>query len=147
MVLYSAPIMLNEPESLPEARRNPFRCFDAKFLLESIVVALVIVAIAFAAKPLPKGSAMKIAAAVLESLCFGWIVARSVLSVRRLDELQQRIHLAAIAVSFAATGAVLVAIDLFAKAGLVWHPEGALFWVGMVLVWWIAVVVLNRRYR
>ena len=138
---------MNEPEGLPEARRNPFRCFDAKFLLESLLVALLIVGIAYAAKPLPKGSAVKIAAAVLQSLGFGWIIARSVLSIRRLDELQQRIHLVAIATSFAATGAVLVAIDLFAKAGLAWRPEGSFFWVGMVLVWWIAVLVLNRRYR
>jgi len=138
---------MNEPESLPEARRNPFRCFDGKFLLESILVALAIVGIAFAVKHQPKGSSLKIAGAVLQSIGFGWIVVRSVLSVRKLDELQQRIHLIAIAVSFAATGVMLVAVDLFAKAGWAWRPEGALMWVGMVLVWWVAVLVLNRRYR
>lgn len=136
---------MNEPEATPD--RNPFRCFDRRFLLETLLVAIGIVAIAFAAKSQPTGSPAKIAAAALESLAFGWVVARSVLSIRRLDELQQRIHLAAIAVSFAATGAVLVAIGFFDKAGLTWRPWGAELWIGMVAVWWIAVVVLNRRYR
>lgn len=139
---------MNEPESTPpEARLNPFRCFDRRFLLESVLVALGIVAIAFAVKSQPKGTPLKIAAAALESLAFGWIVARSVLSVRRLDELQQRIHLVAIAISFAVTGAALVALDFLAKAGAAGRPGGAELWIGMVIVWWISVVVLNRRYR
>ena len=139
---------MNEPETTPpEARLNPFRCFDRGFLLESILVALGIVAVAFAVKSQPRGTPIRIAAAALESIAFGWIVARSVLSVRRLDELQQRIHLIAIATSFAATGVVLVALDFFAKAGAAWRPGGAETWIGMVAVWWISVVVLNRRYR
>lgn len=137
-----------EPENpSPEVRPNPFRCFDRRFLVESLAVALGIVAIAFAVKSQPKGTPLRIAAALLESLAFAWIVARSVLSVRRLDELQQRIHLVAIAISFAATGTVLVALDFFDKAGAAWRPGGAETWIGMVVVWAIAVVVLNRRYR
>lgn len=136
---------MNEPEATPD--RNPFRCFDRQFLLETLLVAIGIVAIAFAVKSQPVGSPPRIAAAALESLAFGWIVARSVLSVRRLDELQQRIHLVAIAISFATTGVVVVALDFFDKAGAVWRPGGAAAWIGMVAVWWISVVVLNRRYR
>ena len=139
---------MNEPETIPpEARLNPFRCFDRRFLLETILVALAIVAVAFAVKSQPKGTPLRIAAAILESLAFGWIVARSVLSVRRLDELQQRIHLVAIAISFATTGVVIVALDFFDKAGTAWRPGGAESWIGMVAVWWISVVVLKRRYR
>jgi hypothetical protein len=140
---------MNEPgpDPIPESRRNPFRCFDRAFLLESLLVALLVVGIALASRTQPRGSALRIAAAALESLAFGWIAARSVLRVRRLDELQQRIHLTAIAISFTLTGVVLVAAGFFDRAGLGWRPWGAELWVGMVLVWWLAVVVLNRRYR
>lgn len=138
---------MNEPEIAPAPGRNPFRCYDRRFLFESLLFALAIVGIAFASKRVAPGSPLRLVAAVLESAAFAWIAARSVLSIRRLDELQQRIHLVAIAVSFTAAGVVMVALEFFEGAGLAWRPWGAEMWAGMVVVWMVTVVVLNRRYR
>lgn len=67
-------------------------------------------------------------------------------AIRRLDELQQRLHLIAIAISFAATGA-LVAMNKFLLLAFGWSPSGLELWMVMMLVWGVGIAALTHRYR
>ena len=130
-----------------KSSRNPFRCFDRGFLVESLIAGAIVIAAALFERPHPRGSWERWTAALVQSLAFGWIVVRSMLALRRLDELQRQIHLVAIAIAFTVTGVLAVAIGFFEMAGLPRPPWGVGLWMVMSGVWFVAVVVLNRRYR
>jgi hypothetical protein len=71
----------------------------------------------------------------------------TVAAVRRLDELGQRIQLQAIAIAFAASGALFSAYGMLSHAGLPEIDLGIWAWPVMALFWGIAVAVVGRRYR
>ena len=76
-----------------------FRCFDGRYLARILAGAAAALALAFVARQFERGSAARIALNAAESVVLGYIIAITVLSIRRLDELNQRIHLVAIAFS------------------------------------------------
>ena len=124
-----------------------FRCFDRRFFAQVVLGAVATVALAWLAKRFPRGSAERITVAVATSVVFGWVVAITVGVIRRLDELEQRIHLIAIAVSFAVTGMLLSAVSWIEHAGGPRLIPDDVWWPVMVLVWIAAVFVTTRRYR
>ncbi len=77
-------------------------------------IAAIVVALAIAWS-VPRAQTPQLLMAGLGSGALAWAIIVTVAAIRRLDELQQRIHLIAIAVSFATTDA-LVAMTLFFRA-------------------------------
>ncbi len=63
------------------------------------------------------------------------------------DEFTLRIHLAAIAVTFALTGVASYACDFLEKAGFIPELPVSALWMAMVVVWWISIMATARFYR
>jgi hypothetical protein len=129
-------------------RKNPFRCFDRRFLVQAIPALILLFGLALAGRTFARGTPARIAIAALLSVVTGYVIVISVATIRRLDEMQQRLHLEAIAISFTVTAVLATASEYMTKAGARlptldlgwWWPFMAFTWVG-------AVWVLSRRYR
>ena len=139
MFLYS-PSMTNETKS-------PFRCFDRRYLLRTLMLGAVLIGLAALGRLWSDGTPMKIAIAITEAILFACLIGYTLLALRRLDELQQRIHLIAIAVSFGTAGAIAGTAEYLEGAGVAVPAIGLWLWMVMLAVWVVSAVVLARRYR
>lgn len=132
--------------SLPHG--NPFRCFDRRYLIELLPAGVLLGAgVAMAGLPLPRTSGLRLAMVGAASLGVAYAIVVSVAAIRRLDELQQRVHLVAIAAAFAVTGVVAALSRFLEMAGVRHVPSGLGLWVLMQAAWLVGVAVLGRRYR
>ena len=127
--------------------KGPLSCLDARFMTLVLGMAAVIIAAAVAAKSFERGSAMRIAMAAVQTLATAVVIVAPVQAIRRLDELQQRIHLEALAFAFAGTGVLATGYGFLINAGLPNIDWGALDWPVMVGLWAIGLAFANRRYR
>jgi hypothetical protein len=129
------------------SRSNPYRCYDRRYFLELVpIVVATLVGVALALT-MPRTPAVRLALAGIGGGVMGWCIVVTVAAIRRLDELQQRIHLIAIAIAFAATGVVASMRRFFELLGVTEYPSGVGLWLFMFIVWNVALVVLHRRYR
>jgi hypothetical protein len=126
---------------------NPFRCFDGRYLLETAVAAAAVVALAFVARGFERGSVPRVAVGVAQGAAFAFVLARSLLAIRKLDEMLQRIHLVGIAISFGITGAAVSIAGFVGDAGARVTDLGLWTWILMLVAWGLAVEVMSRRYR
>lgn len=131
----------------PGATTNPFRCFQGAFLRDLLLMALAILALAYVGRRLPMGSGARIAIATVQALFIGAIVVRTVLSIRRLDELLLKVHLEGIAISFTIFAALISGWAMLEKAGAPSIEWGVWAWPLMALFWSAAVVIRSRQYR
>ena len=73
------------------------------------------------------------------------------ISVGRLimaqDEFSVRVHLVAIAFTCAATALMLMTGGYLQTAGLLGYVALRNIWIGMVVVWWLSIVLASRYYR
>src|SRR5262252_31627 len=113
----------------------------------ALLAAVVILGAALAAKQFERGSAPRIALALLQGLASASAVILPVRSIRALDELQQRIQLEALAFAFAGTGVLTTTYGFLATAGLPAIDWGTYVWPVMVLLWAIGVAMGKLRYR
>ena len=126
---------------------KPFSCYrDRRYLGQTVALAIVAIALAIVAKQFDRGSVGRIALMGIESACFGYIIVITALSIRRLDELSQRIHLEAMAVSFTVTAVLVTTLGLLTKAGLPLGDWYLFAWPFMAVLWSLAVFVISRRY-
>jgi hypothetical protein len=126
---------------------NPFRCFNRRYFAETLLTGVLLVGLAFLGKRFPDGTTQKIAIAVAESVVIGFLIARSLIQIRRLDELGQRIHLIAIAVAFGLTALASTAAEFLIGAGATVPQPGPWLMSFMFFAWGLGVVVISRRYR
>jgi hypothetical protein len=112
----------------------------------ALAAAAVILGAALAAKQFERGSAPRIALALLQGLASASAVILPVRSIRALDELQQRIQLEALAFAFAGTGVLTTTFGFLANAGLPAIDWGTFVWPVMVLLWAIGVAIGKARY-
>ena len=126
--------------------RKMFGCFDRDFLVRLAMALVLVMGFAFAARGFVRGSAARIALVAIEGLVLAYVVIISVRSIRRLDEMHQRIHLEAIAVAFALTGGLTTLCALVEKAGAPIAGWELWVWPGMAVMWGIGVVIGARRY-
>ena len=75
------------------------------------------------------------------------IVVRTVLSIRRLDELLLKVHLEGIAISFTIFASLISGWAMLEKAGAPSIEWGVWAWPVMALLWCVAVVIRGRQYR
>ena len=125
-----------------------FGCFNTRLLVEALLAAAAVMACAYWQRGFAIGSAPRIALAAVEGAAFGFIIVRTLMSLRRLDELGQRIHFEAITLAFAATGIAIVSYEFVERAGgLPAVRWGLYLWPLMTLFWLAGLVVVGRRYR
>jgi hypothetical protein len=126
--------------------RGPSSCYDPQVIAMSLVLAAVIIGAAWAAKGFEKGSAPRLALAAAQSLATAGVIFMPVWSLRRLDELQQRIQLQALAIAFTGTGIIVVGYRWLEMAGLPEVDWGTFTWPLMALLWAAGFLYANRRY-
>jgi hypothetical protein len=130
-----------DPRS-PEARR-----WRRRFLIFSFSAAVMVMGAALLAKLFPLRSPARIALALFEGAVTAAIIVGSVRSIRRLDEMQLRIHLDAMAFAFAGTGVLATTYGFLVTAGLPDIDWGGILWPAMVALWVIGILIASRRYR
>lgn len=126
----------------PETRR-----WNRRFLLLSIGMGVVVLGASLAGKQFPLRSPARIVMALLQGAATAVIIVGSARSIRRLDEMQQRIHLDALALAFAGTGLLATAYGFLVNAGLPDIDWGEIVWPAMVGLWVIGLIIASRRYR
>ena len=125
---------------------KPLSCYDPRFIAVSLVLAVVIIAAAWAAKGFDKGSAPRIGIAAVQSLASAALVFIPMWNLRRLDEMQQRIQLQALAIAFAGTGIIVMGYRWLEMAGLPEVDWGTFTWPLMAFLWAAGFLYSNRRY-
>ena len=110
-------------------------------LWSSVVGSLLMWVVSLAAATLvlslhPRSVALRAAMALLAVSGFG-----------AQDEFTQRLHLIAIAGSFAVTGLLAFAADFLQRAGFIGQVPVGPLWIVMVLTWWLSMALTRRRYR
>ena len=73
-----------------------------------------------------------------------WVVQRA---LRRIDELQRRIHLEALAVAFPTTAIAVFASEYMRKAGAIAQVKPDYVLMLMLVLWAIGFLIAWRRYR
>jgi hypothetical protein len=126
--------------------REPSSCYDPQVITASLVFAAVVIGAAWAAKGFEKGSAPRIALAAVQSLATAAVIVISMWRLRRLDELQQRIQLQALAIAFAGTGIIVTGYRWLEMAGLPQFDWGTFTWPLMAFLWAAGFIYSNRRY-
>ena len=127
--------------------RKLFKCFDRRLILMALGGGLVLVGTALLGRLFERGTPARLAIAVLQSGVIAFVIAISVSAVRRLDELEYRMHLEAMAFAFAVTGVLLASWGFLEKAGapiVSWALWG---WPVMVGLWGGGLWIQQRRYR
>ncbi|MBI5710484.1 MAG: hypothetical protein HZC42_09305 [Candidatus Eisenbacteria bacterium] len=128
-------------------REKLFGCFNWRLIVEAVAAALVVMACAYWGRDLARGAPLRIALAVIQGAAFGFVIVRTLQSIRRLDELGQRIHFEAIVLAFAGTGIAVTAWGFLERAGLPAVRWAVWVWPLMTLLWLVGLVVVGRRYR
>ena len=122
-------------------------CWDSRFIYTALTAALIVVVAALASTQFPRRSATRIALALVEGAATAWVVLMPWRQMRRLDELQRRIQLEALAAAFFVTGIAGAGYGFLEGAGLPHIDWGAWLWPFMAFVWGGATIIGMRRYR
>lgn len=126
---------------------RPFRCFNVRIIVVALIAAALIVLFAWWGVTLPKGSAARILTGLGEVAAFGWVIVEMLRSIRRLDELEQRIHAEALAISAGSIVFVIGGWRFLEKAGLPAVDWPAFALPLLSISWAVSVVWIGRRYR
>jgi len=125
---------------------SPRSCYSPRYIALALVASAVILGAAFAAKLFEKGTAPRIAFALVQLAATGVVIVVPLLGIRRLDELQQRIQLTALAIAFGGTGVIVAGYGWLEAAGLPHVDWGTLTWPLMAALWALGFLFANRRY-
>jgi hypothetical protein len=126
---------------------SPHSRHGAGFIAFALGCAAIVMGAALLSRSFDRGTAARLALAAVQGLATGAVIVGSVLRLRRLDEMQQRVQLEALALAFAGTGVLGTAYGFLVNAGLPDIEWGALVWPVMVGFWAIGLLFANRRYR
>jgi len=130
---------------MPDVR--PFRCFDSRLLVVTLICLAVMAGLLWVGHGFPKGSPGRIAVAAVQAVAYGWMFVEAFRSVRRTDELEQRIHAEGLAGAAMLSVIVIGCWAFLSQAGLpgvdwgVWAPPL------LMVSWAVQVVRITRRYR
>jgi hypothetical protein len=122
-------------------------CSNPRVLIMSVGAAALIIVAALLSTRFPRGSWQRIGLAVVQGVTTAAVVLISVRSMRRLDEMQQRIQLEALALAFFGTGVLGATYGFLEGAGLPLIDWGASIWPVMIGLWALGVLIASRRYR
>ena len=90
-----------------------------------------------------------VAIAALPVAAFTWFIVAFVRHIRKLDELQRRIQLEALAVAYPSAILLVFAVGFLERAGIVFPGFTNLrdVWPLTILPYWVGLAVATRRYR
>jgi hypothetical protein len=77
-------------------------------------------------------------------LACAWTLRRPIVT---RDEYSRRVHISALALAFAASVVALFITDLMQRAGFVSYVPLEWMWIGMMVIWWPSIFVVDRYYR
>jgi len=126
---------------------GPWSCNDPRTIGLSLICATVIIAAARVSHGFPRGSLVRIALALVMGAASTLVIVTVTRGIGRLDEMQQKIQLEALAFAFAGTGVLASSYGFLVGAGLPDIDWGTLVWPAMVVLWAIGVLIASRRYR
>jgi len=115
--------------------------------MAAVAAAAVIVGAAWVGRDLPRGAPWKLALALAQAGASTVIVLMMVRGIRKLDELQRRIQLEALAAAFAGTAILVTAWGFLEIAGAPEVRWGLWIWPAMTVMWTGGLLVARRRYR
>lgn len=90
-----------------------------------------------------------VAIAALPVAAFTWFIVTVVRDIRKLDELQRRIQLEALAVAYPSAILLVFAVGFLERAGIVFPGFTNLrdVWPLTILPYWVGMALATRRYR
>jgi hypothetical protein len=135
------------PSCDPPLPPHELAAWRRTFLTWVLASAAAILVFAVIGKQFPLRSPARIVSALVQGTASAIVIVMSLRSIRRLDELQLRIHLEALAIAFAGTGILATGYGFLVNAGLPDIDWGEVVWPSMVVLWVIGLVIANRRYR
>lgn len=126
---------------------RPFRCFGSRPVLISLVVAALLIGFSWIRRGQPPRSIASVGIAITQAAMFAWFVIEMIRSIRTLDELEQRIHADALALSAAITLIVVAGSGFLVKAGLPLVDWSLWIVPLLILTWVFGVMRITRKYR
>jgi len=126
---------------------RPFRCFNPRVLVVALISAAATLLLAWWGKRLESGSTLRVLAALGQAAAYAWLLVELAASIRRLDELEQRIHVEAAAFGALALVGLITGWGFLEHAGLPRADWGMCALIVLTLVWGLGVAVITRRYR
>ena len=116
-----------------------------------IFVALVCAGVVIAAAALQSsfafGSPGRVGLALAQAGATAAVIVAIYRNITRLDELQQRVMLEALALAFAGMGVLASGYGFLERAGLPRIDWGLWTWPAMVILWAAGLVIAKWRYR
>jgi hypothetical protein len=67
--------------------------------------------------------------------------------IRRGDEFEQRIHLAALGVAFAAALVLILALEMLRRAQFIGVPDLMGIWIALLVIWVVAMLGAKRYFE
>jgi hypothetical protein len=80
----------------------------------------------------------------LGCLACAWTLRRLIVT---RDEYSRRVHISALALAFAVSVVALFVTDLMQRAGFISYVPLEWMWIGMMVIWWPSILVVDRYYR
>lgn len=128
-------------------KRSPLNCYDPRFLLLSIAAAAGMIGAAWIGKRIEPGAPLRVAIGLVQGGAAAAVILGMVRGIRKLDEMQQRIQLEALTISWAGTGILATGYGFLEQSGLPPIDWGTLVFPVMAGLWAIGYIVAARRYR
>ena len=126
--------------------RDYFKCYDPRFRAWVLAGVFVLFVATYASLAFPRGSTGRFLCAGVQAASLGAVIIASVLRMRHLDELQRRIQLESIALTFAIGSATISGWGFFEHAGAPRFDWGLWLWPFFAVTWVIALLATRRRY-
>jgi hypothetical protein len=122
---------------------NPFLAW-----LAAITVLLVSVAgITWLLRTQEMSAPLRLGLALIPVIAFIFVLIAHVKIVRRLDELQQRIYLEALAIAFPLVAVVVMACEYLRKSGFIAYLKPDHVLMILIACWLTGWLIAWRRYR
>jgi len=128
-------------------RKNPFIVGGPRLVALIVLYVILVIGGVVLAASLERGSPARIAVAIVQGLIVTAYVVALFLSIRQLDEMEQRIQHEAMAMAFAGTIIVVTGYGYLERAGLPAVQWGLWVYPLVFSFWALAYGFVVRRYR
>lgn len=127
---------------------NKYRKNEMSVLITSLIAAAAIILSAIVFKHLEMDAALRFFIALVPIAVILYFFYTFMRFIRGLDELQQKIHLLALAIAFGLTCVITFSVGMFQMAGVVSNAlEWYFVYVVMLLIYAAVSTIIRRRYR